>query len=372
MSNEPIQVTLYSDFDSILPLKEDWNILLGESPMPNIFLTWEWITIWWSRFGKGRSLHFLVAQAGLKVVGVFPLYLDRMSIFPGFRAKTLRFVGDGGPVFPDYLGPIIKEDYVEKVIDEFSRFLHDQSFNWNMMRFSDVYPEISSIKRLVESNRRQFGKELYEGEERCPYLPLPSSYENLIAGLHSRRRESVRRVLRKAQKKYDIKFECYISEDSVDEVFSLLVGIYKNSIRGQDKHNGFNRDDYLEFHREIAKAFAKKGWLRLYILWLNDSPTAFIYGYLYKNSFWYYQTGYDKGFSNDAPGSIVLQKVFESVIGEGAEEFDFLKGDEDYKFYYSTRERRTKTINYFRKRGLIYSLAITRHILSRIMAKVKN
>lgn len=366
-----LQTVMYKDFQSAKFLEEDWNDLLFESAFPNIFLTWEWITTWWKWFGKSHSLHLVVAFDGAKAVGILPLYIGKVSIFTGFQINAIRLIGDGGPVFPDYLGPIVREVDAEKVIIRLSQSLFESPAKWDIIKLSDVLPETKPVKSFVDILSQRFITEIYDGE-RCPYQLLPSDYDAFVAGLNPRRRESVRRVLRKAKKKYDIGFKCYTSDNSVDEAFSLLGNIYQKSLRGQSINNGFNRSDYLGFHREVAKAFSKQGWLRLYVLWFNDIPVAFIYGYFYNNIFWYYQTGYDLAYSNDGPGSIVLQRVIESVIGEGAKEFDFLRGDEDYKFHFASHERRTKTVTIFRKQGMAHMAITARRGFSNFLSRIKK
>ncbi len=366
-----IRTSIYKDFQLARFLENSWNNFLQESAFPNIFLTWEWVTTWWKWFGKGASLLLVVACDGSEVVGILPIYMGKTSVFPGFQVNAIRFIGDGGPVFPDYLGPIVREEDVEKIIPVLCQSLLQSLTNWDIIKLSDILPETKPVSALVNVLGQVFIGEKYMGE-RCPYMPLPSDYNSFLAKLDPRRRESVRRILRKAKKKYDIKFKCYTSVDSVDEAFSLLTDIYKKSLRGQNRNNGFNRSDYLSFHHEVSMAFAKQGWLRLYILWFNEVPVAFIYGYFYNRVFWYYQTGFDLTYSREGPGSIILQLVIESLISEGAVQFDFLRGDEEYKYHFANDERLTKSISFFRKPGMIYAALKARHKLSYLVHKIKN
>ena len=40
----------------------DWNQLLSQSLDNNPFLTYEWLTLWWKQFGKGRTLKLFTAN----------------------------------------------------------------------------------------------------------------------------------------------------------------------------------------------------------------------------------------------------------------------------------------------------------------------
>jgi len=358
----------YEDFQSAKFLDEAWNDLLYKSTFPNIFLTWEWITTWWEWFGSEGNLQIITAFEGEEVVGILPTYLSQISIFPGIKIPAVRFIGDGGPVFPDYLGPIVKEGEEDRVIDWLAKFLFSISEQWQMILLSDVLTTSKVISTFVDILSQRFPIDTREGV-RCPYQLLPDSYETFLAELNPRRRESVRRNVRKARKKYSLRFECHTSPDSVDRVFQIVLEIYKKSLRGKTNDQGFNRSDYLGFHRDVARKCAERGWLKLYILWFNDIPVAFIYGYFYAGVFWYYQTGFDQAHTDDGPGSIILQLVIESVINEGGKEFDFLRGEEDYKYHFTKNERRTRTVKAFRKSGMLHMAMRTQHNLSDLIHK---
>ena len=70
-------------------LRTAWNGLLASAVSNTVFLTWEWVTAWWSTYGKPGELRVLLAadDAGA-IVGIAPLrpaYLDTARRFPLFR-----------------------------------------------------------------------------------------------------------------------------------------------------------------------------------------------------------------------------------------------------------------------------------------------
>ena len=55
-------------------LKPAWDALLRESASNTIFLTWEWVTAWWSAYGKPGELRILAAFDDRDVLrGIAPL-----------------------------------------------------------------------------------------------------------------------------------------------------------------------------------------------------------------------------------------------------------------------------------------------------------
>jgi len=366
-----LTVQTYNDLAALQPLREDWNSLLADSSMPNIFLTWEWITTWWKWFGQGKPLRIITVRDGSKIIGILPVYIGELSLFPLIKLKAVLLVGDGGPLYPEFLGPIIREQDVSRTESIMAEALLEISRECKVIKFSDILLTSKMISPLLTCLKQNyFVKE--SGGVYCPYQPLPADYNGFLADLSPKRRKSLRWMVKKVDRQYRVKLECFRDPDSTHYAFERIIEIFKKSKRGQTSNQGFNRMDYLGFHQEVAKASAQHGWLRIYILWFDTVPAAFIYGYYYDRKFWFYQTSFDSTFYQDSPGTIILQMVIESLIKEGAREFDFLRGEEGYKYMVARQERQTTTAVFFGRRGLAYLAYASRHNLLQFIRKGRS
>ncbi|MEW5830742.1 MAG: GNAT family N-acetyltransferase, partial [Chloroflexota bacterium] len=52
----------------------------------------------------------------------------------------------------------------------------------------------------------------------------------------------------------------------------------------------------------------------------------------YDNRIWVYNSGLDFGFRDLSPGWVLLGYLLQWANENGRREFDFMRGDEDYKF----------------------------------------
>jgi CelD/BcsL family acetyltransferase involved in cellulose biosynthesis len=93
------------------------------------------------------------------------------------------------------------------------------------------------------------------------------------------------------------------------------------------------------FHLDFAEAALGRGWLRLWFLELDGRPAAAWYGWRLGERYSYYNSGLDPEFSSLRPGLVLIAAVIESAFEEGAAEFDFLLGDESYKYRFADAER---------------------------------
>jgi len=81
-----------------------------------------------------------------------------------------------------------------------------------------------------------------------------------------------------------------------------------------------------------------QGWLRLFVLKLNGGTVAALYGFMYGKKFYFYQSGFDLVTPVQCR-SRYYGLAIEAAIGDGAEEFDLLHGDEKYKSLWAKNQR---------------------------------
>jgi CelD/BcsL family acetyltransferase involved in cellulose biosynthesis len=103
----------------------------------------------------------------------------------------------------------------------------------------------------------------------------------------------------------------------------------------------------LAFHRELSAIALERGWLRLWVLWLDRRPAAAFYGFRYGERFLYYQAGFDRAFARWSVGLVAMGLAIRSAIEEGAGEIDFLHGGETYKSLWSRSWRELERIELF-------------------------
>jgi hypothetical protein len=82
--------------------------------------------------------------------------------------------------------------------------------------------------------------------------------------------------------------------------------------------------------RESFKFFAKRGWLRIYILYMDDLPCAFLIGQLCNTTFYCQYAGYDNNFARFSVGSLLTAWALESLAETGVQRVDLGDGSQEY------------------------------------------
>ena len=75
------------------------------------------------------------------------------------------------------------------------------------------------------------------------------------------------------------------------------------------------------------------------MLRLDDRPVAAVYGFLYRRTFYFYQSGFDPAFARDSVGLVMLGVAIRAAIEEGVDELDLLHGTERYKEHWASATR---------------------------------
>ena len=97
----------------------------------------------------------------------------------------------------------------------------------------------------------------------------------------------------------------------------------------------------LDFFKAIVPITFEKHWLQMSFLTINDEPAAAYLNFVYGDSVLVYNSGLlpDK-YGHLSAGIILLANNIRNAIENGYKIFDFLRGNEIYKFRMGGQETR--------------------------------
>lgn len=325
--NEELRVEVHEDASVFPELQREWNGLLQRSGANTIFLTWEWQRTWWNWYGEESRLCILAIWDGAELVGVAPLHTT--SSGEGSRALQLL----GGIELSDYLDVIIvgdeREAAVYGVLWEF--LSGEYGCAWDVLDLHNVPASSPTLEILPALGRASGDVEVASVvEEVCPVIDLPSSWDSYLALLSKKQRHEVRRKVSKASREAAVRW--YYVDDSVslDEEVEDFVMLHRKS--GAHK-KAFMDERMRGFFREIAGVAFDRGWLRLASLIINDVKVASMFCFEFSNTFLVYNSGYDPDlYPSLSTGIVLLAHCIRDAIERGLKVFDFLRGEEEYKY----------------------------------------
>ncbi|MGL4593411.1 MAG: GNAT family N-acetyltransferase [Thermoguttaceae bacterium] len=367
------QVRLIGDVQTFESLRESWHELVDHSVYPNIFTCWEWDFVWWKYYGgaeQGRELIILLIENDEKLLGILPLFRNKSGIVAKCLGPQLCWFGFDGITCPEYVGPVIRQGYLEPVIQVATDYIATELPNWTSFFFEDFALDDPGSVALADSLKKRFLHRSISGEPRF-YVPLPNSYDEYLKQLSSHNRTKKKNRLKTSCSKYNATTTS-ISEENLQLGFDTLVNLVADSCKRKNIASPFDDKKFTSFHYEILSLLIPLNRAILFQLNYNDIPAAMWYTLLLHKKSFGYQQGCDSSIPG-SPGDVILQNHLIDLIAKNYEEFDFLRGGEWYKTAYTDSVRETESLTIYRDQNIrwYYDLVVNR-IYSPFKEMVKN
>jgi CelD/BcsL family acetyltransferase involved in cellulose biosynthesis len=317
-------------------IREEWAELLEHSSSNCMFLTWEWLHTWWKHLAAGRTLHILVVRSGAEVIVIAPLAspMTKLTRLAGVRA--LEFLGTGS-VGSDYLDIIVRRGREADALAALAEYVHREKFVLDLKQLAENSSLAAKLAALLQRQRWN-GSEIVTNI--CPFIDLAGhTWESFQAGLGAKHRYNLHRRLKNLRRAFDARFECVVTEEQRGAALRTLVALHNERMRERGGSDGLHTAELVGFHEELTQLALVRGWLRLFVLTLNGSKAAALYGFMYAKKFYFYQSGFDAQYSSHSVGLVTMGLAIEAAIEDGAEEFDLLHGDEKYKSLWAKQQR---------------------------------
>jgi CelD/BcsL family acetyltransferase involved in cellulose biosynthesis len=99
------------------------------------------------------------------------------------------------------------------------------------------------------------------------------------------------------------------------------------------------------FFWALAYALLDTGWLQLSFIEVNGEVAASMFCFDYNDSVMVYNSGYDPyKYAELSPGIVLLSYCIRHAIEIGKRKFDFMQGDEEYKYRFGGQDTRVYRI----------------------------
>lgn len=302
------------NFDSIA---DEWECILPHTGANTIFITPWWQQLWWRRYGDAEArLEIFSVRNGDSLLGIAPLMT---------RGDTLSFLGDTD-LF-DYHDFLVREGCE----DAFYTALWQQieAMDWNTMELKSLRESSETLSRFPKLAEANNWTTSISEEDVSPYTNLDPSWDEYVAGLRKKDRHELRRKLRRLNNdnsatQYALRKPEAIA-DALPEFFRLMRA-------SRPDKDDFLTPDREQFFRDLAQELASRDQFKLFFLELNDVRVASCICFDYNGSYLLYNSGYDPEYSRLSVGLLNKALCIQDAIETGKKSFDFLRGNERYKY----------------------------------------
>jgi CelD/BcsL family acetyltransferase involved in cellulose biosynthesis len=328
-----MKYTLHKDFSELN--SQEWNDLLSGSITDTPFLRYEYQYAWWEHRGGGEWLRqntqlvLVSAREDEKLIGIAPLFI---SEYDGQSALLLI----GSIEISDYLDLIVRMEDHPRFITGLLDFLASDEvgagslhpYNWSGLdwyNLPDSSPTLAALK--AESTQRGWSH-LEEMYRPTPRIALNGDFDEYLERVEKKQRHEIRRKMRRAAESGRVRFHVVDKtadiQAEMDSFFHLMI---------QDPNKAlFLRDDMRQQMISTTHLAFEKGYLWLAFLEVDGEKAAASLNFDYNNKLWGYNSGVGRAFMELSPGWVLLAHVIQWCCENQRYEFDFMRGDEEYKY----------------------------------------
>ena len=319
-----MEYTLHNNFSELNA--QEWNDLLKESVSDTPFLRHEYQRGWWEHRGGGEwqnaQLVLVSAREDGRLIGIAPLFVAEYE-----GKSSLLLVGS--IEISDYLDLIVRMDdhsrFITGLLDFLASTIPDNWSTVDWYNLPESSPTLATLKAEAESRGWAHLEEMYRP---TPRIALNGSFDEYLSRVEKKQRHEIRRKMRRAiESERGVRWFISDMADPEAEIDSFL------KLMEQDQGKAsFLREPMRAQMRDVIRTAHENGWLWLAFLEADGQRIAAALNFDYENKLWGYNAGVNRDFMDLSPGWVLLGHVLEWCCQNGRYEFDFMRGDEDYKY----------------------------------------
>lgn len=321
-----MHIQLFEGKEAFLALAGVWDELAQAGMTNTPFQMLAYQQAWWDYLPPaGATLHTVVGYEDERpfAIGCFYL-LNGVLYFNGSLEET------------DYLDLIAAPEHAAAGWTAVFTALHRPDFpHWHTLDLCNV-PSASPTRTILPQLAQQYGHQWQESvQEVCPTIQLADTFDGYLDGIDSKQRREISRKLRRAEAS-GVTLRVVGQEDDVVTAVDQFLTLLQAST--------FEKRDWLNDGRRAlfyatAAAAQKAGILQLMFVEVDGERAAALFNFDYNGRIWVYNSGLNpNAFGPLSLGVVLTAMAIEYAIQNGRSAFDFLRGNEIYKYRFGAQD----------------------------------
>jgi CelD/BcsL family acetyltransferase involved in cellulose biosynthesis len=125
-----------------------------------------------------------------------------------------------------------------------------------------------------------------------------------------------------------------VTEELNDAIEAFLLLMEQD-----EEKKAFLKPTMREQMRDTMRCAFEAGCLHLAFLEIDGEKVSGYFSFYYLNRLWVYNSGLNRDFNEFSPGWVLLGYLLQWANENKLDEFDFLRGDENYKYKFGAIDR---------------------------------
>ncbi|KQX35638.1 hypothetical protein ASD04_12670 [Devosia sp. Root436] len=304
-------------------LESGWRELFAKSGSNNPFESWDWTIRWVTSFARDGDLLVLADYDGATITAIAPLRLT---------GGTLSFLGD--PMFADYAGILCLPGMEQAATAMLARTLQNQS--WRRIDLAPVRaiePFSQALASFFSAGKHHGVQEIICGN---PRIDTGGSFQQYYSAPSKKKlRQEIRTTQNNLDRLGTWRYVTASSGPEAHRIFGALTQFHTRRQAGKVGTSIFDDSESTEFFRRLLDSPSTEFKIHLSGIELNGTLVSAAYSISCGDSFYYWIPSFDQTIPRVSLGKLHLKCLVEECFSEPYQWFDFMGGDESYKYQWS-------------------------------------
>lgn len=332
-----ITITIADTENDFFQLRKEWEELEKNVADLTVFQTWVFQFYAWKTFADKVHPYLALARNEKgELVGCAPLGYRITKIGP----VVIKQLGFCCVKYCDFQNFIVHKNYQDSVLPAFAEWLLAQRKNWHIMQFKLLREDFTLLTAPELFTNKVWEFIRIQKIGLAPFISIDKNWSDFQNALSSKRAKAVRYEVKNLYRYFPGRFQGYKNGPGLEQALEQLMDLHQKRIRQKHQLGAFATDAIRCGFQNLVRELEKRGYIAIHTISSNDRTIAAIGTFTFQNKVLYFQGGFEPEWNRYSPGKVVLAQRITEAITAGAEEFDFLFGDEDYKFAWSTGQRK--------------------------------
>jgi len=331
-----MRIETIETIERLFEIELDWDELYQADPHAHIYLSSDFLCSVAIRVaGKFRIL--VAWSDDNRCIGLMPLIVTtRWSRTARCLVNDLDMLGH---VFDaDYTGILCDPEFELQVCRAFAGEISQTAFRRVILNYFsgpvsrlDAFTEAFDPDVFASKANEHLINDGQTNNLICPYIDLPGSFSDYLAGLSANSRQKLRRLLRQLDTDPDLKVKKSRPETYTQDVTILSKLWYLKHAEQKGKKRAAR---LAELFKEVVMLGLANGMVYLAVLWRDGKPIAAQANYIdkTKRQLLFHVAGRDDAVRDLSVGLMLQAHCIRWAIANGLERYDFTIGNEPYKY----------------------------------------
>ncbi|WP_395742368.1 GNAT family N-acetyltransferase [Prosthecobacter sp.] len=325
-----LTLDLVRDEAGFYALRPYWDALVEQMATRTPFMRWDWMSLWWEECRRDAQLAIAVLRdaEGLPQA-IAPLMLACEQEHARQHLVTLTFLGGFGDAHGERLDLIVpagRENELTPQLCQVFKQLRDECDN---VRLNHLPEESPNTRHILAALTESYTCAGILNRQTCRFIHLPASWEEYEVRHHSNWRNLMRRR-RRAFASLPENHSTHAGE-RLPPTAAMAQLRQLHAMQWPEGVSSFTTDSSWRFHQRLAARWLPQERAVMPMLEADGRVIAALYGFIERDEFFQYQTGWDKSHAGMSPGKLVMRWAVEGSIQRKLRVHDMLPSDYEYK-----------------------------------------